>query len=149
VRTLSRRAEFYEWPRDLEDRAEKAAETAELKYVAVALFSDLSPASLPFLREDGTFDAGRAEYRVRVVTFPSGSLVCEGVGKGRMVAKVIGHGRARDSFDAKTAARSDLERKLEEKWVRATLGSPLEDVCEAGGEKLCFSARLMTDGPDW
>jgi hypothetical protein len=84
-----------------------------------------------------------------VVTFPSGSLVCEGVGKGRMVAKVIGHGRARDSFDAKTAARSDLERKLEEKWVRATLGSPLEDVCEAGGEKLCFSARLMTDGPDW
>lgn len=147
---LARLASPDEWGWRLEKKDELRRETAELRYVAAAQFSNLTPASIPFLaKEEGKFDPGSADYKVKVVSFPEGKLVCEGTGKGRMVEKVIGHGKAKDSFDAQRAARQDLERKLVEKWVGATLGSPLEDLCEVGGEPLCFSVKLMTDGPDW
>jgi hypothetical protein len=86
---------------------------------------------------------------VKVVSFPDGKPVCEGAGKGRMVEKVIGHGKAKSDFDAQSEAEHNLERKLEEKWREATLGSPLQDLCAAGGEKLCSMTELMTNGPDW
>lgn len=146
---LARLSSPDEWGWRLEKKDELRKETQELRYVAVALFSNLTAASLPFLGKEGTFDPGSADYKVKVVTFPDGKPVCEGTGEGRMVQKVIGHGKARDSFDAERAARSDLERKLGGKWMQATIGSPLEDLCDVGGEPFCFSVKLMTDGPDW
>lgn len=146
---LARMASPDEWARRLEHKDALHAETAELRYVAVAQFSSLTPASVPVLGDGDTFDPGTADYKVKVVGFPGGAAVCEGQGRGRMVQKVVGHGRARDSFDAKRVARQDLERELVDRWVQATIGSPLEDLCAVGGEKLCFSAGLMTDGPSW
>jgi hypothetical protein len=146
---LGRYAEWYEWPNRWESHNDFLQETRALRYVAVALFSDLHPASLPMFGDGKSFDPGEARYRVKVVTFPEGKPVCEGVGKARMHKEVIGHGKARSSYDAEKEAQSQVERKLREKWIEATIGSPLEDLCSAGGAPLCTHARLMTDAPDW
>lgn len=147
-RSLSRALEFYEWPHHLEERTAFDQETSSLRYLVVAKFSDLSAPSLPF-SDTGTFDPGSAKYHAKVVSFPEGAVICEGTGEARMVEKVIGHGQGEDRFDAHANARSELELKLRDKWIDATVGSVLEDVCEAGGKHLCFSAGLMTSGPDW
>jgi hypothetical protein len=136
-----------EWGWRGEDRKAFVAETESLRYVAVAQFTDAKLASLSL---DGkSFDPGRAEYRVQVVSFPDGKPICSGVGRGRMVKEVIGHGKAKWDFQAEEAAKQNAERKLQSKWLDATLASPLHDLCEVGGEQLCFHASVMTDAPDW
>lgn len=143
---LADSAEFYEWGRFLDENAAFEKETGSLRYIAIARLSELAP---PSLRDDGTFDPGRARYRAQVLAFPSGEVLCEGTGVARPVKQVIGHGEARDRFDANSEARRDAERKLRERWVDATVGSVVQDVCQAGGKTLCFSADVLTDAPDW
>ena len=68
----------------------------------------------------------------------------EGAGDGRLeMKKVIGHGSSAGD------ARSQLERKLADAWVEATVASPLDDLCEVGGKGLCEATRLEIDAPDW
>ncbi|MEW5739797.1 MAG: hypothetical protein AB1938_12775 [Myxococcota bacterium] len=143
---LARAASPDDWARRLDEAAEFAGRTAQLRFVAITAFSELTPARsrVDLLGQGGVFDPGHSRYRTRVVAFPSGQTVCEGSGEGRLQQKeVIGHGGSAED------ARSQLERKLGQAWVAATVASPLDDLCEAGGKSLCFATDLALDAPDW
>jgi len=66
-----------------------------------------------------------------------------------MVKKVVGHGTARDDYQAQDAAKENAAHKLESMWLGGTLASPLHDLCDVGGKELCFEVSVVTDAPDW
>jgi hypothetical protein len=136
-----------DWSRYLDDAKSLREETRALRYVAVVQFSDVRQATLAFSGE--LFDPGRAEYKAKVITFPDGKLVCEGVGQGHMKGEVIGHGKGTYDFQAQQDARENAAKKLKAKWFAAMAASPLHDLCFAGGEQLCFHASVLTEAPDW
>jgi hypothetical protein len=63
---------------------------------------------------------------------------------GRLEQKeVIGRGSSAAS------ALGQSERKLADAWHKATVASPLHDLCATGGKPLCFATNLAVDAPDW
>jgi hypothetical protein len=143
---LARSVSPDDWARLLEGAADDRALYDELRYVLVAHFSDLTPAriELDLAGQGTTFDPGRSRYRARVISFPGGETVCQGTGEGRLEQKeVIGRGSSAAS------ALGQSERKLADAWHKATVASPLHDLCATGGKSLCFATNLAVDAPDW
>ncbi len=135
-----------DWPRELERASGKQALYAQLRYVVVSHFSELTPATVRFDAEgkNGAYDAGHARYRARVIAFPSGETVCEGSGDGIFEQKeVVGHGTNKDD------ARTSMLNKLSGAWMQATIASPLHVLCAVGGKALCSATDLAVDAPDW
>lgn len=131
-----------DWARLLRDADEEKRQTEAVRVVLFTVFSSLRAPSVNFAR-DG-FSPGSGDYRTRVVAFPSGQVLCEGTGAAHLkLTKVTGHGGS--SGDA----QADSERELSDYWVRATVSSPLDDVCTAGGTALCDATRLEISPPDW
>ena len=131
-----------DWSRHLEYAATSRSRTEAVKYVVLTSFLSLRAPSVSLMGD--TFTAGSGDYRSRVVRWPSGETICQGSGRARMeLSKVTGHGGSAGD------AASDSERELSDNWVQATLASPLDDVCAAGGKDLCTATANRLTPVDW
>ena len=131
-----------DWSRNLGYDETSQQRTAAVKVVVLVAFRNLRAPSIGLMGD--TFSAGDGEYAARVVAWPSLEKLCEGTGKARMVLpKVTGHGGSAGD------AASDSRRKLSDDWAEATLASPLDDVCEAGGKGLCTATGNELAPADW
>ncbi|MBL8956346.1 MAG: hypothetical protein JNK82_36570 [Myxococcaceae bacterium] len=131
-----------DWSRYLGDDERSQQRTAAVKVVVLTVYRNLRAPSISLMGD--TFSAGDGEYASRVVAWPSGEKLCEGTGKVRMtLPKVTGHGGSAGD------AAADSRRKLSDDWVEATLASPLDDVCEAGGRALCTVTGYELRPADW
>lgn len=103
----------------------------DVKYLVVARYQSLSLPSV----SGNSYTKGSGEYGAKVLTFPSGEVVCEGRGHVRMTERVSASGR--DQVEADINAQNLVEFV----FTQSATVSPLQEVCEAGGEALCELTR--------
>lgn len=99
----------------------------DVKYLVVARYESLTA---PSVDSDG-YSPGSGAYGAKVLTFPTGEVVCEGRGHVRMKERVSASGRDKD--DAKLNAGNLVEFV----FTKSVVISPLQELCDAGGPKLC------------
>lgn len=99
----------------------------DVKYLVVARYESLT---LPVVGSD-SFSSGSGEYGAKVLAFPSGEVVCEGKGHVRMKERVSASGRDKDT------AKMNAGNLVEFVFTKSVVVSPLEELCDVGGTKLC------------
>ena len=114
-------ANHYKWARA------GSVDLNDVKYLIVARYESLTT---PRVDSDG-YSPGSGEYGAKVLTFPTGELICEGKGHVRMKERVSASGRDKD--DAKINAGNLVEFV----FTKSVVISPMQELCEAGGTKLC------------
>lgn len=99
----------------------------DVKYLIVARYESLST---PTVGDDG-YSQGSGEYGAKVLTFPTGELICEGKGHVRMKERVAASGHDKDE------AKRNAGNLVEFVFTKSVVISPMQELCEAGGTKLC------------
>ncbi len=102
-----------------------------VRYLVVARYESLT---LPSVSDDG-YTKGAGEYGAMVLTYPAGDVLCEGRGHVRMTERVSASGR--DQREANLNA----QHLVEFVFTKSATVSPLQEVCDAGGEALCELTR--------
>ena len=116
-----------DWGRHLTNAKHGSPDVSGAKYLVVATYGSLT---LP-LANGNTFSPGSGEYLAQVLTFPEGTVVCEGRGEAFSSTTVRGSGKTQLDADLAAAKMVGFSFAL-----RAQL-APLRDVCDAGGAELC------------
>lgn len=109
-------------------------ELAEVKVLVAARYASFE---LPTKVDDGQFRWGKGAYGARVVEVPSGKVLCEGRGEVHRKLKVTASGRGTTQADAQADAAGRIDDNLVFSFILSVKGSPLSDVCEAGGKTFC------------
>lgn len=117
-------------------------ELRETKYLVVARYESLT---LPSVDGD-TFEPGTGEYGARVLSFPSGEVLCEGRGQVGMMNRVTSTGRGTTDVAAKLEASENARKLVPFVFTRAVTASPLNALCAAGGEALCTLTAYWVTG---
>ncbi|MGV3625021.1 MAG: hypothetical protein ACO1OB_29645 [Archangium sp.] len=116
-----------DWARHLKRASAGSPDMNDVKYLVVARYESLSPPSVG----SDSYTGGTGEYGAKVLTFPEGEVVCEGRGHVRMKERVAASGRDAD------AAKLNAGNLVEFVFTQSVIMSPLQEVCSAGGSKLC------------
>ena len=126
-------ADFTGWSRHLGWARSGNPDLRELKYLVVARYESLT---MPVV-EDTTFEAGKGRFGARVLTFPSGDVVCEGRGEVSMKGNVNSSGRGATKELAQLDAASSARSLVPFVFTKGVITTPLHRVCDAGGKALC------------